>query len=56
MVRGVMIGHILLILSGSVLWIGSIYLEESRRMALIWMAIVMGEMLLSAFVSERLTY
>lgn len=42
MVRAVLIGHIIIILIASGLWIASIHVPEPNRQALIWIAIIIG--------------
>ncbi|KAL2351242.1 bacterial low temperature requirement A protein-domain-containing protein [Cryomyces antarcticus] len=41
MVRNVMISHAIMVIIPSAIWIASIYVEDPRRQALIWIAIVL---------------
>ena len=42
MIRPVMIGHAILVVVASALWIASIHVHEPSRQALIWLAIAFG--------------
>ena len=43
MIRGMLIGSVILIVVPSALWIGSTRADDSTRLALIWVAIPIGK-------------
>jgi hypothetical protein len=44
MVRAIMMSHVVMVAIPSVLWIGSIYVEEPMRLILVWLAIFIGRL------------
>ena len=43
MIRGMLVGSVILILVTSALWIGSTRADDSTRLVLIWLAIPIGK-------------
>ncbi len=52
MVRGYLVGNAIIVAIPSALWIASVHLDYPNRLAIIWIAIPLGERLKSKFLGR----